>query len=120
MFRFVARFARVRIEDSSFNRFALNGIQRDFFGGIFSGGIFVGEILSSYHDVYMIQGSGMKTPAGTALRLMELPFPAVSTYVHRDVPSTVKKIGIFTQIWCIRFTNLGEITLFVVKIPNKG
>ena len=28
LFRFVARFARVRIEDSSRNRFALNGIQR--------------------------------------------------------------------------------------------
>merc|ERR1719154_167249 len=27
LFRFVARFARGRIEDSSFNRFALNGIQ---------------------------------------------------------------------------------------------
>ena len=27
LFRFVARFARSRIEDSSFNRFALNGIQ---------------------------------------------------------------------------------------------
>ena len=27
LFRFVARFARVRIEDSSRNRFALNGIQ---------------------------------------------------------------------------------------------
>ena len=27
LFRFVARFARRRIEDSSFNRFALNGIQ---------------------------------------------------------------------------------------------
>ena len=26
LFRFVARFARVRIEDSSLNRFALNGI----------------------------------------------------------------------------------------------
>ena len=26
LFRIVARFARVRIEDSSFNRFALNGI----------------------------------------------------------------------------------------------
>ena len=48
LFRFVARFARVRIEDSGFNRFALNGIQRDFFGGIFSGGIFVGGILSGY------------------------------------------------------------------------
>ena len=48
MFRFVARFARVRIEDSSFNRFTLNGIQRDFLGGIFSGGIFVGGILSGY------------------------------------------------------------------------
>ena len=44
----VARFARVRIEDSSFKRFAINGIQRDFFGGIFSGGIFVGVILSGY------------------------------------------------------------------------
>ena len=48
MFRFVARFARVRIEDSSFNRFALNVIQRDLFGGIFSGGTFVGGILSGY------------------------------------------------------------------------
>ena len=37
LFRFVARFARVRIDDSSFNRFALNGIQRYFFGGIFPG-----------------------------------------------------------------------------------
>ena len=48
LFRFVARSARVRIEDSSFNRFALNGIQRDFFGCIFSGVIFVGGILSGY------------------------------------------------------------------------
>ena len=48
LFRFVARFARGRIEDSSFNRFALNGIQRDFFGAIFSGGILVGGILSGY------------------------------------------------------------------------
>ena len=30
LFRFVARFTRVRIEDSSRNRFALNDIQRDF------------------------------------------------------------------------------------------
>ena len=37
LFRFVARFARVRIEDSSQNRFALNGIQWDFSGGILSG-----------------------------------------------------------------------------------
>ena len=37
LFRFVARFTRVRIEDSSRNRFALNGIQRDFSGGILSG-----------------------------------------------------------------------------------
>ena len=48
MFRFVARFARVRIEESSRNRFALNGIQRDFFGGNFSGRIFVGGILSGH------------------------------------------------------------------------
>ena len=40
----LARFARGRIEDSSFNRFVLDSIQRDFFGGIFSGGI-----LSGYH-----------------------------------------------------------------------
>ena len=40
LFRFVARFARVRIEDSSFNRFALNGIQRDFSGGFFPGGFY--------------------------------------------------------------------------------
>ena len=46
LFRFVARFARVRIEDSSRNRFVLNGIQRDF-----SGGIFVGGILSGYHSI---------------------------------------------------------------------
>ena len=37
LFRFVARFAHVRIEDSSLTRFALTGIQRDFFGGILSG-----------------------------------------------------------------------------------
>ena len=36
----VVRFARVRIEDSSRNRFALNGIQRDFSGGFFPGGFF--------------------------------------------------------------------------------
>ena len=59
MFRLVARFARVGIEQSSQNKFALNGIQRDYFGGIFSGGIFSegifsegifsGGILSGYH-----------------------------------------------------------------------
>ena len=49
LFQFVARFARVRIEDSSWNRFALNGIQRDFSGGIFSVRIFSGRILSGYH-----------------------------------------------------------------------
>ena len=48
LFRLVARLARVRVEDSSRNRFALIGIQRDFFGGIFPGGIFVGGILSGY------------------------------------------------------------------------
>ena len=37
LFRLVARLARVRIEDASRNRFALNGIQRDFSGGILSG-----------------------------------------------------------------------------------
>ena len=37
LFRFVVRFARVRIEDSSRNRFTLSGIQSDFFGGILSG-----------------------------------------------------------------------------------
>ena len=41
MFRFVARFARVRIEDSSLNRFALNGIQRDFFRRDFFRGNFI-------------------------------------------------------------------------------
>ena len=46
LFRFVARFAPVRIEDCSRNRFALNGIQREFFRGIFSGEIFSGGILS--------------------------------------------------------------------------
>ena len=35
--RFIAHFAHVRIEDSSRNRFALNGIQRDVFGGVLSG-----------------------------------------------------------------------------------
>ena len=35
-------YARVNIEDSSRNRFAINSIQRDFFGGIFSGGILSG------------------------------------------------------------------------------
>ena len=41
MFRFVARFARVKIEDSSRNRFALNGIQRDFYRGDFFRGDFI-------------------------------------------------------------------------------
>ena len=45
----VARFARVMIEDSSLNRFVLNGVQRDFFGGTFSRGIFSGGIISGYH-----------------------------------------------------------------------
>ena len=35
LFRFVGRFTRVKIEDSSLNRFALNGIQRDFSGGFY-------------------------------------------------------------------------------------
>ena len=48
LFWLVARFARVRIEHSSLNRFVLNGIRRDFFGRIFSGGILVGGILSGY------------------------------------------------------------------------
>ena len=43
LFRFVARFARVRIEDSNRNRFALNSIQKYFFGRIF-----YGRILSGY------------------------------------------------------------------------
>ena len=51
----VARFAGVRIEDSSFNRFALNSIQRYFFGWIFFGGIFVGGILSGYREIPVIQ-----------------------------------------------------------------
>ena len=42
LFRFVARFLRVRIKDSSWNRFLLNAIQRDFLGGFFSGGILSG------------------------------------------------------------------------------
>ena len=43
LFRFAACFARVRIEDSSRNRFALNCIQRDFFrGDFFLGGFFPG------------------------------------------------------------------------------
>ena len=42
LFRLVACFARVRIEDYSRNRFTLNGIQRDVFGGIFSRGILSG------------------------------------------------------------------------------
>jgi len=45
LFRFVARFARVKIEDSSFNRFALNGIQRGFIGGFFSGGFYPVTVL---------------------------------------------------------------------------
>ena len=48
LFQFVGRFARVRVEDSSRNRFALNGIQRDFFGGVFSRGI-----LSGYRLVHI-------------------------------------------------------------------
>ena len=43
----LARFARGRIGDSSFNRFALNAIQRYFFGAIFVGGILSGY--PSYH-----------------------------------------------------------------------
>ena len=57
LFQFVAHFARVRIQGSGRNRFALNGIIRDFLGEIFSGGIFSegifsGGILSRYrfHD----------------------------------------------------------------------
>ena len=50
LFRFVARFARGRIENPSFNRFALNGIQRYFFGGFFPGGFYpVTELLSMLH-----------------------------------------------------------------------
>ena len=40
MFRFVASFARVRIEESSWNRFALNGIQSDSSGGFFPVGFY--------------------------------------------------------------------------------
>ena len=54
MLRLIARFARVRIEDSSRNMFALNGIQRDFFGGIFFGKIFSGGILSGYHGSHIL------------------------------------------------------------------
>ena len=45
--------ARGRIEDSSFNRLALIGIQRDFFEVIFTGGIFVGGILSGYRRPFL-------------------------------------------------------------------
>ena len=43
LFLFEPLFARVRIEDSSRNRFALNGIQSDFFGRMFTGGILPGH-----------------------------------------------------------------------------
>ena len=46
LFRFVARFAHVKIEDSSRNRFALNGIQRKLFrGDFFQGGFFRGDFI---------------------------------------------------------------------------
>ena len=59
LFRFVARFARVRIEDSSFNRFALNGIQSDFFRGDF----FLGGF-------YPVTASDMFTPPQMYLEIL--------------------------------------------------
>ena len=53
----VARLSRVRIEDSSRNRFALNGIQMDFFEGIFSGGILSGYQNEPIADAIGILGS---------------------------------------------------------------
>ena len=56
LLRFIARFARDRIEDSSLTKFALNGIQRDFFGGIFfpggfsSGGFYPVTYLNSQEE----------------------------------------------------------------------
>ena len=80
---FEARFARIRIEDSSFNRFALNGIQRDFFGGIFSGGI-----LSRYPE-YL--SSNVTTPSISwiikevvpySYRWLLFPFFLFTSYLH--------------------------------------
>ena len=50
----IARYARVRIEDSSRNRFALNGIQRDIFRGAFypDTGLEVGTSDHSTDPVY--------------------------------------------------------------------
>ena len=46
LFRFVARFLRVRIVDSSWTRFALNAFKWIFSGGFFPGGFFSGGIFS--------------------------------------------------------------------------
>ena len=64
MFRFVARFARVRIEDSSLNRFALNSIQRDFFRGLFfPGGFFPGGFFpGGFYPVTGFRGLCSMTP----------------------------------------------------------
>ena len=59
LFPFVSRFARDRIEGSSRNRFALNGIQSDFFGGIISGGNFI-RIPKNNLRIGMIIGHGGK------------------------------------------------------------
>ena len=64
LFRFIARFARVRIEDPSFNRFALNGIQRDFFGGDFFRGDFIRLPWMHKHAIFSGQEGGGVWQAG--------------------------------------------------------
>ena len=48
MFRFVTRFARVRIEDSSWNRFTLNGIKGIFSGEFWSGGFYPDTLIQAW------------------------------------------------------------------------
>ena len=65
LFRFVARFARVKIENSSRNRFALNVIQMDFCGGIF----FRGN-LSRYHHRHVLKTFGTSDTSDIAQVLL--------------------------------------------------
>ena len=58
LFRIVALFARVRIEDSSRNRFALNGIQRDFFEPHRTIGIYMHSGLKIRH-IYNVSNFGI-------------------------------------------------------------
>ena len=109
LFWLVALFVRVRIEDSSRNRFAFNGIPRHFFGGIFSEGIFSG---------YRRHGI---SPSFQLRKFNSLPDYNQIRKITRMLPGAVTEHQLSSTnsilIWCISKVDLLFIQFIFVQRP---